>query len=402
MEGVKYDSFAVTNEFLTTMEPATMRPHQATRTKNVEFSATFPGQGRTERVDGRTAELSLHLLRWGRACFPQFGPVWGQVSGLSPKPPKLWKTGPSPCSSAYGLPILMRHVSPDRRSMPDAPGGRLRLGARRGAREGSDGLPAWRRARPSIGADSTITFALPPAGWRREGETGGGIKGARFVKTGSVGEGIGLGDYYLLANRHRSAYLRDMIAKFETYDSGFDWDKALRGAYAYTDSPFTPLETEIAERINTEVGAGGHGVSATGTRTPRSAHLETALREADRLHFSLGDVIGRVEFKPERRQEPEYYQMLGRREATIAGEPAVIVDYTVKVPERQRTYSAREAYFVHNSHLFICHVHRPERDARRVRRRPRQHRVPEVSRPVARPRWCALLQFWSNAASERR
>ena len=66
------------------------------------------------------------------------------------------------------------------------------------------------------------------------------------------------------------------------------------------------------------------------------AHLEAALRAADRLHFSLADVIARVEFKPERRQEPEYYQMLGRREATIAGEPAVIVDYTVKVPERQR------------------------------------------------------------------
>jgi hypothetical protein len=46
MEGVKYHSFAVTNEFQTTMEPGTMRPHQATRTKNVEFSATIPGQGR--------------------------------------------------------------------------------------------------------------------------------------------------------------------------------------------------------------------------------------------------------------------------------------------------------------------------------------------------------------------
>ena len=38
----------------------------------------------------------------------------------------------------------------------------------------------------------------------------------------------------------------------------------------------------------------------------------------------------------------------------IAGEPAVIVDYTVKVPDRARTYVAREAYVVHNSHLFIC------------------------------------------------
>ena len=44
----------------------------------------------------------------------------------------------------------------------------------------------------------------------------------------------------------------------------------------------------------------------------------------------------------------------GTHAATIAGEPAVIVDYTVKVPERPHTYSAREVYFVHNSHLFVC------------------------------------------------
>ena len=89
-------------------------------------------------------------------------------------------------------------------------------------------------------------------------------------------------------------------------------------------------------------------------RDAAKAHLEAALAEASRLHFSLGDVITRVEFKPERRQNPEWYHMLGRRETTIAGEPAVIVDYTVKVPERPHTFSAREAYFVHNSHLFIC------------------------------------------------
>ena len=173
------------------------------------------------------------------------------------------------------------------------------------------------------------------------------------MKTGSVGEGIGLGDYYLLANRHRSAHLREMLANFETYDRGFEWDKALRGAYAYTDSPFTPLEAEIAERINTEVGQAGMSFRNQDKDAAR-AHLEAALAEANRLHFSLADVIDRVEFRPERRQNPEYYQMLGRREATIAGEPAVIVDYTVKVPERPHTYVAREAYVVHDSHLFIA------------------------------------------------
>ena len=201
-------------------------------------------------------------------------------------------------------------------------------------------------------SEQGITFRPAPAGWRREGETGGGVKGVRFVKIGSVGEAVGVGEYYLLADRHKSAHLRNMLAEFDTYERGFRWDKALRGAYAYTDSPFTPLEAEIAERINTEVSAASvtfRNEDKNGTR----AHLEAALLAAERLQFSLADVIDRVEFRPERRESPEWYRMLGRREATIAGEPAVIVDYTVKVPERAMTYAAREVYVVYNSHLFI-------------------------------------------------
>ena len=198
-----------------------------------------------------------------------------------------------------------------------------------------------------------ISFSMPPIGWRREGETGGGIKGARFVKEQSVGEGIGIGDYYILADRNRSKPIRDILEKFDTFDYGFAWDKALREAWAQTDTPFSSLESEIAERVNNEVSQAGMAYRNR-DRDAARAHLEAALAEMSRLQFSLDDVIARVEFKPERRQSPEYYQMLGRREATIAGERAVIVDYTVKVPERPHTYSAREAYFVHNSHMFIC------------------------------------------------
>ena len=178
-----------------------------------------------------------------------------------------------------------------------------------------------------------ISFSIPPVGWRREGETSGGIKGTRFVKERSVGEGIGLGDYYILADRNRSAHIREILAKFHTFDYGFAWDKALRKAYAYTDTPFSSLESEIAERVNTEVSQAG-AAWRTRDRDAAKAHLEAALAEASRLSFSLDDVITRVEFTPERRQNPEWYRLLGRRETTIAGEPAVIVDYTVKVPER--------------------------------------------------------------------
>ncbi len=198
-----------------------------------------------------------------------------------------------------------------------------------------------------------ISFSIPPIGWRREGETSGGIKGVRFVRERSVGEGIGFGDYYVLADRNRAPSIQAILAKFDSFDQGFAWDRALRDAYAQTDTPFSTLESEVAERVNAEVGLAGTAYRNR-DRDAAKAHLEAALAEAGRLSFSLAEVISRVEFAPERRQNPEWCQMLGRRETTIAGEPAVIVDYTVKVPERQQAYSAREAYVVHNSHLFIC------------------------------------------------
>ena len=198
-----------------------------------------------------------------------------------------------------------------------------------------------------------ISFSIPPVGWRREGETGGGMKGARFVKERSVGEGIGLSDYYILADRNRSPYIREILEKFDTYDyGGFAFDKAIRTAYAHTDTPFNSLETEMAGRVNTEVSQASAAWRAR-NRDAAKAHLEAALAAASQVSFSLDDAIDRVEFKPEKRQNPEWYRMVGRREATIAGERAVIVDYTVKAPERPHTYSAREVYFVHNSHLFI-------------------------------------------------
>ena len=59
-----------------------------------------------------------------------------------------------------------------------------------------------------------------------------------------------------------------------------------------------------------------------------------ALGAAERLRFTLGDVLDAVVVTPERRQEPQRWLVVGRREATIGGEPAVIVDYTFDPPER--------------------------------------------------------------------
>jgi hypothetical protein len=104
------------------------------------------------------------------------------------------------------------------------------------------------------------------------------------VKERSVGEAIGLGDYYLLADRNRGAALRSILERFDTFDYGFAWDRALREAYAHTDSPFTALESEVAERVNHEVGQAA-AAYRNRDRDAARGHLEAALAETSRLRF---------------------------------------------------------------------------------------------------------------------
>jgi len=210
--------------------------------------------------------------------------------------------------------------------------------------------PAASRPETFDWAGQQISLAPPPAGWRREGQSSGGIRGARFVKERSVGEVIGVGDYYLLANRLRRARLQEIIDQFDTFDRR-DFQRALRQAYAHTDSPFTPLEAAVAEEINAALGR-ATAAFRMNDRARARTELGVALGAAARLRFTLGDVLDAVVFTPERRQEPQRWRVVGRREATIGGEPAVIIDYTFDTPER-RLYG-REVYLLHDSHLFVA------------------------------------------------
>jgi hypothetical protein len=213
-----------------------------------------------------------------------------------------------------------------------------------------DSAPALSPPETFDWAGQHISLAPPSAGWRREGQSSGGIRGVRFVKERSVGEAIGIGDYYLLANRLRRARLQEIIDTFETFDRR-DFEKALRQAYAHTDSPFSPLEADVASDINAALGRAATAFRMN-DRDGARTELRVALGAAERLGFRLGDVLDAVVFAPERREEPQRWSVVGRREATIGGEPAVIVDYTFQTPERK--LYGREAYVVHDSHLFVA------------------------------------------------
>lgn len=195
-----------------------------------------------------------------------------------------------------------------------------------------------------------ISFSPPPSGWRREGELSGGLRGVRFIKERSVGEAIGVADYYRLGERDGRARLRELLAKFDRYDRR-SFMRALQLVRYRTDEPVSPLEAEVAAAVNAALERAS-AANLKDDRERAGREVAAALAEADRLRFSLTDVIGVVIFRPERRQEPERYTLLGRRDATIAGQPAVLVDYTFDGPERR--YSAREAYVVRNNHLFVA------------------------------------------------
>ena len=63
LEGVTYDSFDVTTEVLTTLEPSTMRPYQVTRTKTADITVTIPGQG---RANASTTDRRSYKINWPR------------------------------------------------------------------------------------------------------------------------------------------------------------------------------------------------------------------------------------------------------------------------------------------------------------------------------------------------
>lgn len=198
-----------------------------------------------------------------------------------------------------------------------------------------------------------ITFAPPPDNWRREGYGDGGWLGAYFVRERSVGERIYVADYRIVAERDNHDDLREFLDKIDTYNES-EFRRALQNVLRRTDDPLSPLEGDVSTRVN-ECLHRASMAQLNGDPSGARWEVQAAVREAERLRLTLGDVLARVEFHPERRQEPSKWQVLGRREGEVAGCPAVFVDYTWQGEER--LYHCRDAYFMRDNHLFSASFH---------------------------------------------
>ncbi|HEU5311606.1 MAG TPA: hypothetical protein VFV24_09160, partial [Candidatus Eisenbacteria bacterium] len=166
-------------------------------------------------------------------------------------------------------------------------------------------------------AEQPITFSPAPEGWRREGYGNGGLRGVIFIKTGSVGEGITVAFHDVVSDRDRTAELRDLLQRYDSMNPS-EREKALRLAPMRTESPYSPLEAQVAAGVNEEIGS-AQMAQRNGDDFSAKFRLESALRRSENLRLSLADVIESVVFRSENRADPDSFQAVVRRDTTIVG-----------------------------------------------------------------------------------
>lgn len=176
------------------------------------------------------------------------------------------------------------------------------------------------------------------------------MRGVRFTLTRSVGERIFVAENYIVGERDARERLVELRDRFESYDARA-FRRALSLARSRTDDPVSASESAVAEEVNAALDDALAAYLDDDRVTARRL-IERALDSANRLHFTLEEVVERVAFRPERLPEPERVLITGRRSGQVAGREAVFLDYTYQA--RERTYVGREVYLLEGPHLFAA------------------------------------------------
>jgi hypothetical protein len=195
-----------------------------------------------------------------------------------------------------------------------------------------------------------VSFSPPPAGWRREGELSGGVRGVRFVKEHSVGEAITVGEFHHIAERDRTAAIQELIDNFEKIDR-YDFLRDSQLAQSRTDDLFTGHERRVAEEVNAALSRSRTSYLNDDPKMARG-ELENALAAARRFRLTLDDVLEKAALEPLRRQEPQRFASFERRNLQVGGEPAVSFAWSFELSGRR--YERREVFVVHRSHLYVA------------------------------------------------
>jgi hypothetical protein len=195
-----------------------------------------------------------------------------------------------------------------------------------------------------------ISFSPPPEGWRREKEQSGGLRGARFVLSGSVGERIHVAEHYALDDRDRCARLAALAADHESLDD-HDFRNDLLRARPHAPEPINGWEARYAADANASLDS-AFEARMQGDAAMTQYWLDRAREEARQIRYTLDEVVDRVTFTPGRSPAGPTFKVGERVPATVAGEPGYELNYVMKL--RGRTYLGREYYVLKNNRLFVA------------------------------------------------
>jgi len=200
--------------------------------------------------------------------------------------------------------------------------------------------------------DQPVSFAPLAEPWERHREQSGGQLGVYFVKKGSVGERIGVGEYHRVGGRDRCVELVEILRDLDTL-SDREFQLRLHRAKPVTQNPVNAEETVSFEAAREELARARdrfRDEDLEGTRR----HVARAISHLSWVEYELDEVVGDVLFTGKGWEREGKIEVQPPREAIVAGKPARIVDFTHFNNWKQRQFHGREVYFVHGNHLFTA------------------------------------------------
>jgi len=196
-----------------------------------------------------------------------------------------------------------------------------------------------------------ISVSPPPVGWRREKEQSGGLRGVRFVKTGSIGEVIVIAEHSALDERDRCARFEKFLSDFDNLSpSGFA--RMAQRTALYASPPIHHQESQLAERANGYLMEARTAFQQDDPIGARSA-VTTAFAQAVKIRYSLDEVVDRVMFSADSFNSFGTVEVESPTQGEVGAQASISVDFSLDSRDKGALFHGREVYVVKNNRLFV-------------------------------------------------
>lgn len=195
-----------------------------------------------------------------------------------------------------------------------------------------------------------VEFAPPPPAWERQAENSGGRLGVFFTHRGSVGERIIVAAYRLLAERDRRAALRDLRERCESMTAR-EFARAAALARPRTEGAISREESEVAARVHAALD---RAIAEHFAGRPLEARfaMSSAVAAAESYVPGERELLERIRFRREDRQEPHRYGEVTDSAGTVDGLPALVQRYGFRGDSD--SLECREVFVVANGTAFTA------------------------------------------------